>query len=207
MKLSLTAPPNERHTPVYPQVPSLLSRSEHAQQAYTSHVTTYQYSNSYVMLGQECLLPHITSTPVHIPYMHQNQLQPSLQQSKGSTPNDAVTQHLQPQMLNQSQLNYTLGSILNYQQSLQRETISMMNEMSKRHENKEFICNIQMFSGKNIDFDEWIAQIVKVSNSTGKPEYILTVAKSSDTPYKVISQTSSNTIWSKLKRKLWPQIC
>ena len=41
-----------------------------------------------------------------------------------------------------------------------------MNEMSKRHENEQF----QMFNGKNIDFDEWIAQIEKVSNLTGKSE-------------------------------------
>ena len=45
---------------------------------------------------------------------------------------------------------------------------------------------------KNIDFDEWIVQIVKVSNLTGKPEYVLTLAKSSGTPYKMISKTSSN---------------
>ena len=44
-----------------------------------------------------------------------------------------------------------------------------------------------MFKGKNIEFDVWIAQIEKVSNLTGKPEYILTLAKSSGTPYKMIS--------------------
>ena len=53
----------------------------------------------------------------------------------------------------------------------------MMNEMSKRHENEQFIHDIQMFNGKNIDFDEWIAQIEKVSNFTGKPEYVLTLVK------------------------------
>ena len=36
-----------------------------------------------------------------------------------------------------------------------------MNEMSKRHENEHFIRDIQIFDGKNIDFDEWIAQIEK----------------------------------------------
>ena len=114
-----------------PQEPSPLSRKECAQQAYTSHVTTYQYPNSNVMPGQECFQLHITSTPGHIPYLHQNQLQPYLQQCKESTPNDVVTQYLQQHTLNQSQLNDTLGSILNNQQSLQIETISMMNEMSK----------------------------------------------------------------------------
>ena len=39
----------------------------------------------------------------------------------------------------------------------------MMNEMLKRHENEQFICDIPMFNGKNIDFDEWIVQIEKVS--------------------------------------------
>ena len=109
------------------------------------------------------------------------------QQLKDSAQNDVVTQHLQQQVLNQSQLNDTLVSILNNQQSLQRETISMMNEMSKRHENEQFICDIQMFNGKNIDFDEWIAQIEKISNLTGKQECVLTLAKSPGTPYKVIS--------------------
>ena len=106
-------------------------------------------------------------------------------------------------MLNQLQLNDTLGSILKNQQSLQRETISMMNEMSKRHEKmKQFIHDIEMFNGKNIDFDEWIAQIEKGSNLTGKPEYVLNLTKSSGTPYKMISQTPCNMAWSKSKRKL-----
>ena len=105
-------------------------------------------------------------------------------------------------MLNQSQLNDTLGSILNNQWSLQGKTISMMNEMSKRHENEQFIHNIQTFNEKNIDFYEWIAQIEKVSSLTGKPGYVLTLTKSSGTSYKMISQTPSNTTWSKLKRKL-----
>ena len=74
--------------------------------------------------------------------------------------------------------------------------------MSKRHENEQFIHDIQIFSGKNIDFDEWIAQIEKVSSLTCKPEYVLALANSSGIPYKLISQTPSNTAWSKLKRKL-----
>ena len=48
----------------------------------------------------------------------------------------------------------------------------------------------------------WIVQIEKVYKLMGKPEYILTLAKSSGTPYKIISQTPSNTVWSKLKRRL-----
>ena len=58
-----------------------------------------------------------------------------------------------------------------------------------------------MFNGKNIDFNEWISQIEKLSNLTGKPEYVLPLAKSSGTPYKMISQTPSNTAWSKLKKE------
>ena len=78
----------------------------------------------------------------------------------------------------------------------------MMNEMLKRHETEQFICNIPIFNGENIDFDEWIVQIEKVSKLTGKPEYVLALAKSSGTPYKMISQTPSNTVWSELKRGL-----
>ena len=63
----LTAPPNERHIPVYSQEPSLLSRQQHAQKVYTSHKTTYQYLSSDVMTNQECPQPHITSTPNQIP--------------------------------------------------------------------------------------------------------------------------------------------
>ena len=67
------------------------------------------------MPGQECLQLHITSTPGQIPFLHQNQMQPSLQQSKDGPLTDVVTEHLQQQTLNQSQLNETLGSILNNQ--------------------------------------------------------------------------------------------
>ena len=74
-KLVLTAPPNDRHIPVYAQEPSLLSRQEHVQQACTSHVTMYQYPNSNIMPNQEFPQPHITSTPGQIPYCHQSQQQ------------------------------------------------------------------------------------------------------------------------------------
>ena len=77
-----------------------------------------------------------------------------------------------------------------------------MNKMSKRHENEQFIRDIHMCDGKNIDFDERIAQTEKVSNLTGKPEYVLALAKSSGTSYKIIFQTPSNTGWNKLKRNL-----
>ena len=50
----LTAPLNERHIPLNAQEPSLLSRQRHAQQTYTSYVTTYQYPNSSVTPNQEC---------------------------------------------------------------------------------------------------------------------------------------------------------
>ena len=59
-----------------------------------------------------------------------------------------------------------------------------------------------MFNGKIIDFDEWIAQIEEVSNLTVKPEYVLSLAKSSCTPYKMISQTPRKTAWSEIKGKL-----
>ena len=78
----------------------------------------------------------------------------------------------------------------------------MMNEMSKRHENEQFICDIQMFNRKNIDFDEWIALIEKVSNSTGKPEYVLALAKSSGTPYKMIAQISKQHCMEQAKREI-----
>ena len=81
----------------------------------------------------------------------------------------------------------------------------MRNEMSKRHENEQFIHDIQMFNGKNIYFNEWISQLEKVSSLTGKPKYVFNLAKSSGTPYKMISQTPSNTAWSELRRKL-PEI-
>ena len=130
--------------------------------------------------------------PGQIPYMYQAQQQHPPQQLNDNAQNDVVTQQLQQQMLNQLQLNKTLCSILNSQQSLQRETITMTNKMSKRHANKQFIHDIQMFNGENIDFDEWMAQIEKVSYLTGKPEYILPLVKSSGTPNKMISHTPSN---------------
>ena len=55
---------------------------------------------------------------------------------------------------------------------------------------------------KNIDFGEWIVQIEKISKLMGKPEDVLTLAKLSGTSYKMIPQTSSNTVWSELKRRL-----
>ena len=79
-----------------------------------------------------------------------------------------------------------MSFILSSQKNLQQETVSVMNEMSKRHENEQFIRDIQIFDGKNIDLSEWIAQIKKVAHLTGKSEYLLALAKSSNTPYKMI---------------------
>ena len=73
------------------------------------------------MPSKEYPQPNITSTSGQILYLHQNQQQPSFQRSKDSAQNDVMTQLLYQQMLNQSQLNDTLGSILNNQPSLQRE--------------------------------------------------------------------------------------
>ena len=66
-----------------------------------------------------------------------------------------------------------------------------MNEMSKIHENKQFIRDMQIFDGKNIYFDKWITQIEKVALLIGKSEYNLALAKSLNTPYKMISQCPS----------------
>ena len=83
---------------------------------------------------------------------------PFLQQSKNGPLTGVVTQHLQQQTLNQLQLNDTLCSILNNQQSLQKETISIMNEMLKRHESEQFIHDIPMFNGKNKDLMSGLLQ-------------------------------------------------
>ena len=124
-----------------------------------------------------------------------------VQQQAQLDPSDIVVQHLQQQALNQSQLNNTLGSILSSQHNLQQETVSVMNEMSKRHENEQFIRDIQICDGKNIDFNEWIAQIGKVALTIGKSEYLLALAKSSNTPYKMVSQCTKETPCDDLKCK------
>ena len=69
------------------------SRQEHAQQASTSHVTTYQYLNSSIMPNQECLEPHITSTSSQIPVHASNSTAASPLQSKDNAQNNVVTQH------------------------------------------------------------------------------------------------------------------
>ena len=139
------------------------------------------HSNNHII---KLIRPHISSTASSI------------------DPSDVVVQHLQQQALNQSQLNNTLSSILSSHQNVQQETVSVMNEMSKRHENEHFIRDIQIFDGKNIDFDEWIAQIEKVACLTGNSEYLLALAKSSNTPYKMIPQCPKETLWDDLKCKL-----
>ena len=84
-----------------------------------------------------------------------------LQQQNQLGLSNVVVWHLQQQALNQSQLNDTLGSILSSQQNVQWETVSVMNEISKGHESEQFIRDIQIFYGKNVDFDGWIAQVEK----------------------------------------------
>ena len=88
--------------------------------------------------------PNNTSTPFQ-PQNHNSPLEP---QKNQLGPNDIVIQHLQQQALNQTQLYNMLGSILSSQQNLQWETVSLMNEMSKRHENEQFIRDILIFDGK-----------------------------------------------------------
>ena len=78
---------------------------------------------------------HLKTPPS--PFQPQNQYPILVQQQNQLDPSDVVVQHLQQQALNQSQINDTLGSILSSQQNLQQETVSVMNEMSKRHENKQ----------------------------------------------------------------------
>ena len=87
---------------------------------------------------------------------------------KDSPLTDIVIQYLQSQTLNQLQLNDTLGSILNNQQSWQRETISL-SEMSNNMKMNSSFMTFQCSMENSIDFDEWIVQIDMVSNLTGKP--------------------------------------
>ena len=72
----------------------------------------------------------------------------------------------------------------------------------QRHENEQFIRDIQIFDSKNIDSGEWIAQIEKVALLTGKSEYTLALAKSSNTPYKMLLQCPIETPLDDLKCKL-----
>ena len=95
-----------------------------------------------------------------------------------------------------------LGSILSSHQHLQQETVSLMNEISKRHEKEQFIRDTQIFDSKNIDFDEWVTLTKKVALLTGISEYTLALAKSSNTPYKMIFQCPNETLWDDLKCKL-----
>ena len=144
------------------------------------------------------LPPINTSTP----FQPHNQNPILVQQQAQSDPSDVVAQHLQQHTLNQSQLHDTLSSIFSCLQNLWQEMVSVMNEMSKRHENGQFIRDIHIFDNKNIYFDEWIAQIEKVVLLTGKSEYLLALAKSSNTPYKMILQCPTETPWGDLKCKL-----
>ena len=78
------------------------------------------------------LSPNNTSTQFHL----HNQDPIFVKQQAQSDPSDVVVQHLQQQALKQSQLNNTLSSILSSQQNLQQETVSVMNEMPRGHENE-----------------------------------------------------------------------
>ena len=90
------------------------------------------------------LPPKNTSTPFQ-PENHNPML---VQQQNQLGSSDVVVQHLQQQAFTPSQLNDTLGSIPSSQQNLQQETVSMMNEMSKRHQDKHIIRDIQIFMVK-----------------------------------------------------------
>ena len=138
---------------------------------------------SDIVQNEVYLPPNNTSTL----FQPQSQNSMLVQQQSQLGPSDVVVQHLQQQALNQSQLNDTLSSILSSQKNLQQETVSVMNEISKRHENEQFIRDTQIFDGNNIDFNEWIAQIEKVPLLTSEPEYLLALAKSLNTHYVMIS--------------------
>ena len=57
-EMGLTPPLSERHIPLYAQESSMLSRQGDTQQAYTSHVTMYQYPNSNVIPKLPKLILH-----------------------------------------------------------------------------------------------------------------------------------------------------
>ena len=63
--------------------------------AHISYMATYPCPCPNIISDQECLQPHITSTPGQTPFLHQNQVQSYLQQSKDIPPADLVTHHLQ----------------------------------------------------------------------------------------------------------------
>ena len=82
--------------------------------------TLHMQPLTHAPIQMSCLAKNASNLILHLLqvryyFLHQNQMQLSLQQSKDNVPTDVVTQHLQQQTLNQSQLNDTSGSILNNQ--------------------------------------------------------------------------------------------
>ena len=79
---------------------------------------------------------------------------------------------------------------------------SAENDVVTQHLHQQTLNQSQLNdTSGNILNNQWIAQIEKVSNLTGQPQGILALAKSSGTPYKIISQTPCNTGWSELKKE------
>ena len=133
-----------------PQEPSPLSRQEHAQQEYTSHVTTWPIS----IIQMSCLAKNASNLTLHlllIRYHTCTKINCSPPFSNLKTVHHEWCGDPTLTAADAEPITIKWHIRLNFKQPAvfcKEETISMINEMSKRHENEQFIHDIQMFNEK-----------------------------------------------------------
>ena len=77
----------------------------------------------------------------------------------------------------------------------------MMQNMTRYHVYNDFMRDITIYDGKNMDLADWLLQIKKVSVLTNSQKYESTTAKSTSTPYKVL-KIRNDLSRQEIKKKL-----
>ena len=72
--------------------------------------------------------------------------------------------------------NKSFITLLNNQQDLQKQSLSMIQDITCGHEYDNFMTDIPIYDGKNMDLASWMLQIEKVALLIYSQEYKLATA-------------------------------
>ena len=67
--------------------------------------------------------------------------------------------------------NESIITLLSRQQDLQKQSLDMMQNMTRWHEYDNLMRDITIHDGKNMDLADWLLQIEKVAVLTNTQEY------------------------------------
>ena len=99
--------------------------------------------------------------------------------------------------------NESILTLLGGQQDFQKQSLEMMQNMTRCNEYNNLMRDITVYDRKKKwNLADWLLQIEKVAVLTNSKEYELATKKLTSTPYKMLQRMEDDLSWQEIKKKL-----